>query len=146
MNNKKTDILIDEFLSSKKLEASDKFSDNLQDKLDSEKLANSIIDNFLLSQNLQVSENFVQKVLSSIKSLRRIELFKKITVFTGICAASLAVSYTAFFGLNKRVSEQTLALELASLDSEMTNFNKYASELEAFNADFYDYDLSLYKM
>lgn len=146
MNRKSANVLVDEFLESRKLCASDNFCELLEGRLASEKLKDSVIDDFVSSQPLRDSGRLSRRIFKAVAAFRRAEAFKKIGAFAAACAASIAISYLAFFYSGPRISEQLIASEFASLDSEISNFDNYASELESFKLDFYDYDLSLYSM
>lgn len=147
MNKTDNDILIDEFLAKKPLKVSDDFCDKLESVIESEKLADKAIDDFVSAMPIVASAGFSDKVLAAVAAFRRREIFKRSTAFVGAFAASIALSYVAFFGASStKTNAQKIASEIAYLDVQMSNFSAYASELESFNADFYDYDLSLYKM
>ncbi len=146
MNNKTANALIDDFLERQSLSASDDFCEILNEKLSSENFKYSIVDDFVSAQPIKASSAFSAGVLGAISKFKRAEALKRFCSFVGAFAASIAISYTAFFYSGPRINERVIANEFALLDSEITNFNTYAAELESFNADFYDYDTSIYGM
>lgn len=146
MNRKSANVLIDEFLESQELRASDNFCEILDGRLASERLKDSVIDDFVSAQPLCDSGRLSRRIFKAVASIKRVAAFKKISAFAGAFAASIAISFLAFFYSGPRISEQMIASEFAALDSEISDFDSYASELESFKLDFYDYDLSLYGM
>lgn len=146
MNKKTVNELIDDFFERQSISASSNFCEILNEKLASEDLKYSIVDDFISAQPIRDSGIFSARVLNAVSRLKRIEVFKRAGTFAAAFAASIAISYTAFFYSGPHINEQIIASEFALLDSEITNFNTYAAELESFNADFYDYDTSIYGM
>lgn len=146
MNRKSANVLIDEFLEAQELRASDNFCELLEGRLSSERLKDSLIDDFVSSQPLRDSGRLSRRVFKAVAAIKRAAAFRKFSAFAGAFAASIAISFLAFFYSGPRISEQMIASEFAALDSEISDFDSYASELESFKLDFYDYDLSLYSM